>query len=835
MNDSNRYLVGYEIARQLVEDGELDRAVSVYELLHYAAQANQETGWMVRCLSDLAAIASVHDVETAAQLLESAHQIDREDPSVLENLAVLETERNPAEGARRALQAARRFLDQGVPLGAATSLDLALRGAHHLDDSLRSACQQMIRTAVELTGRGAIHRSASGEARDVVLLGHAAEDRALIQERIEICRQRGENPLWVRLRSSEAALPGAECLNLGAQDAGKLAEELVGRLGTRGVLRAEILSQREPCFWAFIAAAAGLAITAAASFERDLPFDAAPGREDRPAVPVEPMALQAIRPADARIAVTQVDRPAPEISVIIPCNGRSDALSRLLHSLRHQTLERGRFEVIVVDDGAVPPLSQTVPADLLQGVKLLTQANQGPGAARNSALRVARADVVVFLNGDALLGDAALERHLQAQRRSTQPVAVLGTFHPTQKSSNLVVEMAHRSGLMFPTKGLPAGSPLSPQYFWTCNISVPRRLVDAVGRFDEACRPMCEDVELGIRLAQRGVHVIHDPSIECYHDHPMSLADFLTRCRWLGHDWVRVARKHGLQAPPLFDEAVEPTPELAERLLKEVLTMEDKVSRFVQTLEEAESQVNRILSEQPERREDVLSRLEVDCRTLLESAAYHEIRRGVVGGILGFTPVQYQAQTTDRTRMAAVFYLRDKGSIASVRRLLDSLPEDSELIVLEGKATRELRLPVEQRLRRILLARPEEAANVKDCILRETTCQQLAFVDGSHVPARSEWASLRLLHAAAPVLGAVVLGARSGEEVARAHLARGEPSQAVVLVRREVLQEDSAGGAGFLARMQLRGWFLAEVNPAGSGERRESLQVEATEPVEAAV
>jgi glycosyltransferase involved in cell wall biosynthesis len=52
-----------------------------------------------------------------------------------------------------------------------------------------------------------------------------------------------------------------------------------------------------------------------------------------------------------------VPRVPPEVSVVVATRNRSGRLAALLDSLKRQTLERDRFEVIVVDDAS--PVSPT--------------------------------------------------------------------------------------------------------------------------------------------------------------------------------------------------------------------------------------------------------------------------------------------------------------------------------------------------------------------------------------------------------------------------------------------------------------------------------------------
>lgn len=86
------------------------------------------------------------------------------------------------------------------------------------------------------------------------------------------------------------------------------------------------------------------------------------------------------------------------VSVIIPSFNRSVLLSECLDSIDSQTIPP--LEIIVVDDG-----SSDGTVDMLSargGVKLISQNNAGPGAARNRGAKVAKGKYLAFLDSDDL-------------------------------------------------------------------------------------------------------------------------------------------------------------------------------------------------------------------------------------------------------------------------------------------------------------------------------------------------------------------------------------------------------------------------------------------------
>lgn len=90
----------------------------------------------------------------------------------------------------------------------------------------------------------------------------------------------------------------------------------------------------------------------------------------------------------------------PIVSAVIPCYNAGAYLAEAIDSVE---LQRVPAEVIIVDDGSTDD-SLTVARDLQRGrslpVYVVVQKNQGPAAARNAGLRMARGSYVCFLDAD---------------------------------------------------------------------------------------------------------------------------------------------------------------------------------------------------------------------------------------------------------------------------------------------------------------------------------------------------------------------------------------------------------------------------------------------------
>ena len=97
----------------------------------------------------------------------------------------------------------------------------------------------------------------------------------------------------------------------------------------------------------------------------------------------------------------------PKISIILPVFNEEKYIKKAIESVLNQTF--GDFELIIVNDGSTDNTLNIINQFNDSRIKLITQPNQGPGASRNSALKIACGDYVMFLDGDDWYCHDALE------------------------------------------------------------------------------------------------------------------------------------------------------------------------------------------------------------------------------------------------------------------------------------------------------------------------------------------------------------------------------------------------------------------------------------------
>ncbi len=96
-----------------------------------------------------------------------------------------------------------------------------------------------------------------------------------------------------------------------------------------------------------------------------------------------------------------------DISVIIPLYNKGQIIERTVRSVLNQTYPH--FELIIVNDGSTDNSVKVVEQILDERIRLIHQKNAGPSAARNTGVRHAQTDWIVFLDGDDEFLPNALE------------------------------------------------------------------------------------------------------------------------------------------------------------------------------------------------------------------------------------------------------------------------------------------------------------------------------------------------------------------------------------------------------------------------------------------
>lgn len=96
-----------------------------------------------------------------------------------------------------------------------------------------------------------------------------------------------------------------------------------------------------------------------------------------------------------------------KISVILPVFNGEKYIRKAIESVLNQTFTN--FELIIVNDGSTDDSLNIINEFRDNRIKFINQVNQGPGASRNKALKIASGVYIMFLDSDDFFTSDALE------------------------------------------------------------------------------------------------------------------------------------------------------------------------------------------------------------------------------------------------------------------------------------------------------------------------------------------------------------------------------------------------------------------------------------------
>jgi Glycosyl transferase family 2 len=212
------------------------------------------------------------------------------------------------------------------------------------------------------------------------------------------------------------------------------------------------------------------------------------------------------------------DASSPLVSVIMPAYNAAEHIAEAIRSVAAQTYTN--WELLVVDDGSTDDTGAIVagldlPADKL---RYLTQSNAGEGAARNRAIREARADLIAFLDSDDIWEPARLERQIPVMAAGPYDLVYTNGYFVGDPSASPfpIAHGAHSAREMFQLL-------YQRNHIPVLSVLTTKHAVTRAGSFNEESSRLSEDYDLWLRMANTGstFYGLADQLVG-YRDHPGS-------------------------------------------------------------------------------------------------------------------------------------------------------------------------------------------------------------------------------------------------------------------------------------------------------------------------
>lgn len=211
-------------------------------------------------------------------------------------------------------------------------------------------------------------------------------------------------------------------------------------------------------------------------------------------------------------------------SVIVPLYNKASYVEASLKSI----LVQGEWvrEIVVVNDGSTDagPAKVRSLAQLEPKVVLIDQENAGVSAARNRGIQIAEGEYIAFLDADDLYLPGYFEEI--ARLITMYPSAgVFATAFRRVKNLECSVDLAERGAESRALVVYPFRRWLKGDFFCTCSVCIPRRLLVQEDISFPLGERMGEDQDVWFRLAERFPVAFSERQLVLYR---VSVSDSLT-------------------------------------------------------------------------------------------------------------------------------------------------------------------------------------------------------------------------------------------------------------------------------------------------------------------
>jgi len=231
---------------------------------------------------------------------------------------------------------------------------------------------------------------------------------------------------------------------------------------------------------------------------------------------------------------------AMKASVVIPVYNGAETIADCVRSALPQAQDfQGEYEVIVVNDGSTDGTEKIVQGLAKGNVKLITQDNKGPAAARNHGAKEAKGEFIVFMDDDCVAEKNWLTEMLRPFE-DHEVVGVQGRYKNGQKefiAQLIQLEIEERYEKLRRQKYV--------DHIGTYSAAYRRETFLAVKGFDEKF-PIAsgEDIDLSYRLAGKGHKMVFNWDAIVWHQHPTSVEHYYQVKFWRAYWRVRMYAKH---------------------------------------------------------------------------------------------------------------------------------------------------------------------------------------------------------------------------------------------------------------------------------------------------
>jgi len=211
----------------------------------------------------------------------------------------------------------------------------------------------------------------------------------------------------------------------------------------------------------------------------------------------------------------------PEVSVVIPTRNGARRIGATLEALAHQRTTRG-YEILVVDDVSDDGSPDEI--ERVAGVRVLRQAQAGPGAARNRGVREAAGEIILFTDDDCVPEPEWLER-MCAPFADPSVAGTKGVYLTRQRELTarfVQQEYEEKYAVMAGAERINLVD--------TYAAGFRRQVFLDAGGYDETFAvPSVEDRDFSFKLWRAGHKLVFVPDARVYHTHADAFGKYVRK------------------------------------------------------------------------------------------------------------------------------------------------------------------------------------------------------------------------------------------------------------------------------------------------------------------
>ncbi len=234
------------------------------------------------------------------------------------------------------------------------------------------------------------------------------------------------------------------------------------------------------------------------------------------------------------------------ISIVVPAYDAEPFIGRCIESLLSLDYPADRLEIIVVDNAASDRTRAIISG---YPVTALSEERPGAAAARNRGIARARGEIVALTDADCEV-DPSWLREIDGALAERELSAVMGFAEGSDDSFWACLEQRNFEAFWF--REDEHGLRLRRSGIDTRNCAIRKDVLEACGSLN-ADLSDCEDLELGVRMRQRGFQIGFNAKMRVRHRNRTALAPILRVKRNHARAFVKIVEQQpaGLDCPEL--------------------------------------------------------------------------------------------------------------------------------------------------------------------------------------------------------------------------------------------------------------------------------------------